>query len=145
MWLLAMPEARGLFQSAILQSAPAGLAPLPAGLAPISEAKAVERANRLLELLNADQRNPKDMVTQLNAMPPTRILLAMGNLAQEIARFGRIRMHRSCKGPILRLLTIYQQRSAALGQDQYEPAILAFPFHGRLMSRIRDKPCDLLL
>ncbi|MNJ53479.1 Para-nitrobenzyl esterase [compost metagenome] len=43
MCLLAMREARGLFQRAILQSVPANLAPLP-------EAKAFENGSRLLDI-----------------------------------------------------------------------------------------------
>lgn len=83
MCLLAMPEARGLFQRAILQSAPASLAPL-------SEAKAFEYGKRLLDILNVDQRNPQEIITQLNTMPPAQLIHAMGKLAQEIARFAQI-------------------------------------------------------
>ncbi|OXM87049.1 carboxylesterase/lipase family protein [Paenibacillus rigui] len=83
MCLLAMQEARGLFHRAILQSAPAGLTPL-------SEAKAWEHTNRLLEILNVDQRNSKDIITQLNTMSPIPILQATGKIAQEIARFGQV-------------------------------------------------------
>lgn len=83
MCLLAMPDAHGLFRRAILQSAPASLAPL-------SEAKALEYGNRLLEILNVDQRDPKEMITQLKTMSPAQIIQASGKLAQETARFGQI-------------------------------------------------------
>jgi len=83
MCLLAMRKARGLFQRAILQSAPASLAPL-------SEAKALENGSRLLEILNVNQRDPQAITAQLNALSTTQILQASGKLAQEIARFGQI-------------------------------------------------------
>jgi para-nitrobenzyl esterase len=83
MCLLAMGEARGLFQRAILQSAPASLAPL-------SEAQALENGSRLLDILNVNQRNPQEMSTQLNTLSAAQIIQASGKLAQEITRFGQI-------------------------------------------------------
>ncbi len=83
MCLLAMGEARGLFQRAILQSGPASLAPL-------SEAKAFENGSRLLDILNVNQREPQEITAQLNTLPPAQIIQASGKLAQEIARFGQI-------------------------------------------------------
>lgn len=83
MCLLAMPDVRGLFQRAILQSPPASLAPL-------SEAKATENGKRLLDILNMDQNNPKEIIAQLRTLSPIQILQATEKLAQEIARFGQI-------------------------------------------------------
>jgi len=83
MCLLATGGARGLFRRAILQSAPASLAPL-------SEAKAVEHGSRLLEILNVNQRDPQEITAQLNSVSPAQIIQASGKLAQEIARFGQI-------------------------------------------------------
>ncbi|AEI42847.1 carboxylesterase/lipase family protein [Paenibacillus mucilaginosus] len=83
MCLLAMPEARGLFQRAILQSAVASLSPL-------SEAKAFELGKRLLDLLNVDQRSPEEIISQLNTIPPVQIIQASGKLAQDISRLGHI-------------------------------------------------------
>ncbi|QJD82683.1 carboxylesterase/lipase family protein [Cohnella herbarum] len=85
MCLLAMGEARGLFQRAILQSAPASLAPL-------SVAKATENGSRLLEILNVNQSNPQEIIAQLNTLSPTRIIQATVKLAQEIERFGQINL-----------------------------------------------------
>ncbi|GGP16077.1 carboxylesterase/lipase family protein [Oceanobacillus neutriphilus] len=85
MCLLAMQEARGLFRRAILQSAPAGLAPL-------SEAKALENASRFLDILGINQRDPQEIITQLNTLPPARIIQATGKLAQEISRFGQLNL-----------------------------------------------------
>ncbi|GIN73150.1 hypothetical protein J14TS2_36250 [Bacillus sp. J14TS2] len=83
MCLLAMGKARGLFQRAILQSAPASLAPL-------SEAKALENGSRLLDILNVNQRDPQEIIAQLNTMSPTQIIQASGKLTQEITRFGQL-------------------------------------------------------
>ncbi|MDQ0273753.1 para-nitrobenzyl esterase [Cytobacillus purgationiresistens] len=83
MCLLAMGEARGLFRRAILQSAPASLAPL-------SEAKAFENGSRLLDILNVNQSDPHEITAQLNTMSPTQIIQASGKLAQEITRFGQL-------------------------------------------------------
>ncbi|CAG7608015.1 Carboxylesterase [Paenibacillus solanacearum] len=83
MCLLAIGEARGLFRRAILQSAPASLAPL-------SEEKAFERGSRLLEILNVNQRDPQEITAQLNTLSPAQIIQASEKLAQEIARFGQI-------------------------------------------------------
>jgi len=83
MCLLAMGEARGLFQRAILQSAPASLAPL-------SETKAFENGSRLLDILNINQRDAQEVTAQLNAISPTKIIQASGKLAQEITRFGQL-------------------------------------------------------
>ncbi|NWL89462.1 carboxylesterase/lipase family protein [Paenibacillus sp. 79R4] len=83
MCLLATGEARGLFRRAILQSAPASLAPM-------SEEKACEHGSRLLEILNVSQRDPQEINAQLNTLSPAQIIQASGKLAQEIARFGQI-------------------------------------------------------
>ncbi|TNJ61373.1 carboxylesterase/lipase family protein [Paenibacillus hemerocallicola] len=83
MCLLTMRESRGLFQRAILQS-------VPASLAPLSEAKALEHGNRLLDILNVNKRDPQEITAQLNTMSPVRIIQATEKLAQEIARFGQI-------------------------------------------------------
>lgn len=85
MCLLAMGEARGLFRRAILQSAPANLAPL-------SEAKAFENGCRLLDILNVKQRDPQEIITQLKSISPTQILHASLKLAQEIERFGQLNL-----------------------------------------------------
>ncbi len=83
MCILAMGEAQGLFRKAILQSAPASLAPL-------SEAKAFENGSRLLDILNVNQRDSQEIIAQLNTMSPTQIIQASGKLAQEITRFGQL-------------------------------------------------------
>ncbi|WP_127592864.1 carboxylesterase/lipase family protein [Paenibacillus lautus] len=83
MCLLAMPNAHGLFHRAILQS-------VPASLAPLSEAKAYENGNRLLEILNVDQRDSHEIITQLKAISPDQINQATEKLAQETARFAQI-------------------------------------------------------
>ncbi|GGD59784.1 hypothetical protein GCM10010911_17060 [Paenibacillus nasutitermitis] len=83
MCLLAMGEARGLFQRAVLQS-------VPASLAPLSEAKALEYGNRLLDILNVDQSDPKEITAQLITLPTAQIIQASGKLAKEIERFGQI-------------------------------------------------------
>lgn len=83
MCLLATGEAQGLFRRAILQSAPASLAPL-------SEAKAFENGSRLLDILNVNQSDPQEITAQLNTMSATQIIQASGKLAQEITRFGQL-------------------------------------------------------
>ncbi|PLT48055.1 Carboxylesterase type B [Paenibacillus pasadenensis] len=97
MCLLALPDVHGLFQRAILQSPPASLAPL-------SEAKAAENGKRLLDLLNIDQSDPKEIIAQLRALSPVQILKATGQLGQEIAKFGQI---------VLPFMPVFDSLSAA--------------------------------
>ncbi|MGC2775802.1 MAG: carboxylesterase family protein [Bradyrhizobium sp.] len=66
--LLAMPDAGGLFQRYILQSAPLGLAPLPL-------AEAVENAEVLFDELSLGAGNRR---RQMQEMQPERILAAQG-------------------------------------------------------------------
>jgi para-nitrobenzyl esterase len=81
MCMLAMPDARLLFQRAILQSA-------PAGMPPHSEKAALEYGNQLLKLLDIEMGNPTEIAARLKAESPTRIIEATGKLARLTARFG---------------------------------------------------------
>jgi para-nitrobenzyl esterase len=83
MCLLAMSDTRKLFRRAILQSAPAGFAPL-------SEATALETGNRLLDLLKIERGQPANIAARLRAESPARILEATEQLARLTARFGQV-------------------------------------------------------
>ncbi len=83
MALLAMPETRGLFQRAILQSAPAGVAPL-------STAVAAERGARFATLLGEGPAISHVEAARVRTAPVDRLLQAAGKLARESARFGEV-------------------------------------------------------
>jgi para-nitrobenzyl esterase len=83
MALLAMPDTRDLFQRAILQSAPAGVAPL-------SNAAARERGERFAALLGAEWAGIHDDAERVRTAPIDRLLQATGLLARESVRFGEI-------------------------------------------------------
>lgn len=75
MCLLAMPETRGLFRRAILQSPPAGMAPL-------AEATALAHGNQLLDLLHIEREHPAEVAARLRAEPPARLIEATGELTR---------------------------------------------------------------
>ena len=83
MCLLARPDTRGLFRRAILQSPPAGIAPL-------AETTALAYGNQLLDLLHIEWEHPAEVAARLQAEPPARLIEATGELARLTTRFGQV-------------------------------------------------------
>ena len=82
MCLLAMPEAAGLFQRAILQSTPPAMAPL-------SRIEAIGNADRLLGALGVFS-GATDIAARLRSETPARLVEAQMAAARTIARFADI-------------------------------------------------------
>ncbi|MBO0794472.1 MAG: carboxylesterase family protein, partial [Ktedonobacteraceae bacterium] len=81
--LLAQPDTRHLFQRAILQSA-------PTGVAPFSLATAQEYGNSFLDILHIEQGPSEAVASALRAETPTHFIEAMGKLARRTARFAQL-------------------------------------------------------
>ncbi|WP_165423525.1 carboxylesterase/lipase family protein [Ktedonosporobacter rubrisoli] len=82
MYILALQETRHLFQRAILQSAPEGLAPL-------AEADARVIGEQWLDILQIERGQPAEIAARLRAEKPERILEATAQLARMNGRLGQ--------------------------------------------------------
>jgi len=81
--MLAMPEVRKLFRHAILESA-------PAGVAPFSKAQAAGWTRQYLEVLGLGQLPQGQLARQLQSLEPEVLLQAAGALARKTARIGQV-------------------------------------------------------
>lgn len=81
--LLTMPDVRRLFRRVVMQSAPAGIAPL-------SRAVAADRARQYLAVLGFDGLPHDEVVRRLLAADPEDLLRAGGTLARATTKLGQV-------------------------------------------------------